>query len=187
MAAKNRFLLGILGVSFLAGCGAVFVNQGSPNASLANGLQNPDANKPKIVVSKDQDVITNFDDGSPNMSSKLFGGPDGSWMVFSFAGNTTNKEFIVPGGADNSKMAAHVYGTLVDKGDAQYPAFTLQGKFRQSGLYDATPFTGIKFYYKRPPGDQALKRRFAIGTAPTLPSSEGEPAAAIVTIILAMT
>lgn len=187
MVSKKAILLSAFGISLLAGCGAVFVNQGSKNASLADGLQNPDANKPKVTVSKDAGLITNFDDGSPNMSANLYGHPDGSWIVFSFGGNTTNKEFIVSGGADNTKMAAHVFGTLVDKGDAQYPAFTLQGKFRQSGLYDASPFTGIKFYYKCPSTDQALKRRFAIGTAPTLPASDVEIARATATTTLGMT
>lgn len=165
--------LGLPLVFILAGCGAVFINQGSAQSSLRDGLSNPDLNKPKINVPPEQRVICNFDDGSKNMNPKLYGGTTGAWMVFSFAGNVPNPVFMEKGGANGTPMCAHVTGTLTDKGDRSYPSFTLQGKFKDSGFYDAGAFTGIKFYYKCPEDDQAIKRRFAIGTAPTLPAQDG--------------
>jgi hypothetical protein len=165
--------LGLLLFFILAGCGAVFINPGSVQSSLREGLSNPDLNKPKIDVPADQKIISNFDDGSKNMNSKLYGAGSGSWMVFSFAGNTPNPVFISKGGANGSAMAAHVTGSLTDKGDRSYPSFTLQGTFKGGSFYDADAFTGIQFYYKCPDDDQAIKRRFAIGTAPTLPPQDG--------------
>lgn len=170
---SSSFLLSVLGLALLAGCGAVFVNEGSKNATLAQGLANPNASQKKVNVPKDAMVMNNFNDGSKNFSPKLYGNPGGSWMTLSFAGNKANDDFIAAGGANGSAKCAHVFGTLIDKGDASYPAFTLQGKFKDSGYYDASAFTGLKFYYKCPADDQALKRRFALGTAPTLPASEG--------------
>ncbi len=167
----------VLLASVLAGCGAVFVNEGSKNASLAVGLANPNAaGAKKADVPKDAKIVCSFDDGSTNMNSKLYGGSSGAWSAFSYAGNENNinsKAFVVAGGANSTSMAAHIFGTLVDKGDASYPEFDLSGKFRDSGYYDASNFEGIKFYYKCTGDDSALKRRFAICTAPTLPHSEG--------------
>lgn len=175
MVSSKWFLIvvGTLGLSFLAGCGAIFVNEGAKEYSRANGLQNPDENKPKIHVPADEMMISDFQNSSTNVDSKLFGASGGTWIAFSFGGNKVNSPFLVPGGPNGDKMAAHIYGTLTDKGDGSYPSFTLQCQFTQSGLYDASNFTGLKFYYKCPSTDQALKRRFCLGTAPTLPASAG--------------
>jgi hypothetical protein len=169
----NSIWLGVIAVSFLTGCGAVFINQGSKNASLAAGLQNPEANKAKINVPADQSIIGNFDDGSKNVNSKLFGGGGGQWMTITFGGNTIDSDFVVDGGANGTPKAAHIFGSLADRGDKTYPAFQLQCKFKDSGYYDASNFNGLSFYYKCPADDTALKRRFGIGTAPTLPGDQG--------------
>ncbi len=173
--ASSKFLAacGILGFILLAGCGAVFVNEGSKNASLAHGLANPEKNTIKVNVTKDASVISNFDDGSNNGNPKLFGDGSGTWATMTWAGNAVNSNFVVKGGANGTKMAAHVFGSLTDKGDASYPEFDLQFNFKGKDLYDASNFAGIKFYYKCPAADQALKRRFNIATAPTLPMSDG--------------
>ncbi len=165
--------LGASAFCLLSGCGAVFLNEGSKNASLAQGLANPDANQKKVNVPKDQCVICNFDDGSKTTSAKLYGGGGGQWLGYAFGGNTLSGDFIASPGANGTAMAAHIAGSLTDKGDSSYPAFTLQGNLKPSGYFDASAFTGIRFYYKCPSDDQALKRRFGIGTAPTLPSANG--------------
>ena len=164
---------GVALFSLLAGCGAVFVNEGSKDATLAMGLHNPQANQPKAVVPEDQRLIDDFDDNSKNIPAKLFGGADGTWSTITFGGNTISSDIITSGGADGTKMCAHVTGSLLDQGNFVYPAFTLQAKFKNSGYYDASAFTGIQFYYKCPSDDQSMKRRFGVGTAPTLPGSDG--------------
>jgi hypothetical protein len=180
MGSSKWFLIavGISGLSFLTGCGAVFINEGSKQYSRADGLQNPSENKPKINVPAGQRLISDFQNSSTNVNSKLFGASGGNWIAFSFGGNTVNSPFLVPGGANGDAMAAHLFGILTDKGDASYPSFTLSCQFTQSGLYNAENFNGIKFYYKCSSKDQALKRRFNLGTAPTLPASAGGNCAA---------
>jgi hypothetical protein len=175
MASSKWFfvIVGTLGLSVLTGCGAIFINEGSKEYSRVDGLQNPDENKPKLTIPPEQCVISDFQNSSTNVNAKLFGASGGTWIAFSFGGNVVNNPFLVEGGANGDKMAAHIFGTLTDKGDSSYPAFTLQCQFNQSGLYDASNFNGIKFYYKCPSKDQALKRRFCLGTAPTLPASAG--------------
>ncbi len=170
----SSLLLAAVGISFLAGCGAVFLNEGAKTASLADGLQNPQANKPKVNIPKDQCVVGNFDDGSKNVDPKLYGGGGGLWMALSSGGGgDINSAFIVDGGANGTPKAIHVFGKLTDKGDKSYPGFQVQCKLKDHGYFDASNFTGIQFYYNCPPDDQALKRRFGIGTAPTLPGDQG--------------
>lgn len=169
----STFLATISAVFLLAGCGAVLVNEGSKQEPLTEGLKNPAENQPKVDVPADQKVICNFEDGSSNMNPKLYGAPSGRWNAFSYSGNTVNMPFVVQGGANGTKMAAHIWGTLVDKGDGSYPAFTLQGMFKSSGFYDASMFQGIRFYYKCPPSDKSLQRRFSVPIAETLPTSNG--------------
>jgi len=140
---------------------------------LTDGLKNPSENKPKVQVPAEAKIIGNFEDGTNHMSSKLYGAPAGVWNAFSYGGNTITMPFIVSGGANGSKMAAHIYGTLTNKGDGSYPSFTLQGQFTPSGPYDASAFQGIRFYYKCPVVDQASTRRFSIPIRATLPTSAG--------------
>jgi hypothetical protein len=161
----------------LIGCGAVFVNEGAKDAPLAVGLVKPDLGPvKKVEVPAEARVICDFETGSMDMNPRLFGGNAGVWIAFSWGGNESNvnaKDFVLEGGPSKSSKTAHVRGTLVDKGDFSYPAFTLQGRLKETGYYDASPFTGIQFYYRSPSSDGALKRRFTITTGPTLPPPDG--------------
>ncbi len=170
---KNYFILGSVAILFLAGCGAVFVNKGSKDEPLMDGLRNPADMVAKVIVPADQKNVGDFEDGSKNLNTKLYGGNGGTWNAFAYAGNTINDPYIVSGGANGTKMAVHIFGTLTNKGDGQYPAFTLQCKLKQSGAYDASMFQGIRFYYKCPSSDKALTRRFSVPIAATLPTSNG--------------
>ena len=159
-------LISFVGISLLVGCGAVFVNEGSKNANLAEGIANPSANKPKINVPPDQRIVCNFEDGSNSINPKLFGGATGNWIDYGGAdGTPPSPNFVVAGGANGTKMAAHIFGVLIDHGDGKYPEMAMEGNFNKSGNYDASAFTGVKFYYKCPIDDQAKKRRVVVGTA----------------------
>lgn len=160
-------------LALLAGCGMVFVNKGSKNEPLTDGLMNPSEFRAKVVVSAEQKIIGNFEDGTERMNPKLYGSSDGLWMALSFAGNTVNNPFIVPGGANGTGMAAHIFGVLVNKGDGSYPAFRLTGKLKMGGYYDASSFDGVRFYYKCPSDDKSVNRRFSIPIAATVPTSDG--------------
>jgi hypothetical protein len=158
---------------FFCGCGAVLVNEGSKAEPLTDGLKDPSQVKAKVVVSSDQKVVSDFEDGSTQMNPKLYGAVGGSFSAFSFGGNRVNNPFVLAGGANGTKMAAHLFGTLLNKGDNQYPAFSLQAKFTDKGTYDASAFQGIRFYYKCPADDQATGRRFIVPISATLPGSAG--------------
>jgi hypothetical protein len=75
-------LISSLVVVLLAGCGAVFVNKGSVQEPLTDGLANPEQNRPKIAVPHEQEVIGNFDDGSTSMNPQLYKAPSGTWSMF---------------------------------------------------------------------------------------------------------
>lgn len=168
------FWLGTAAISLLAGCGAVFLNEGSKDASLSAGLRNPQAVKAKVDVPPDEAIVGNFDDGSKNVNPKLFGGSGGQWMAISSGGGgTIDSDFIADGGANGTPKAAHIYGKLTDKGDKSYPGFQLQVHLKDGGYYDASNFSGVQFYYKCPSDDTCLKRRFGIGMAATLPGDQG--------------
>lgn len=158
-------------VLFLGGCGAVLVNEGSKNEPLTDGLKNPEAAQVKIKVPDEQKVIGDFENGSTSMNPKLFGDPSGMWYIES--GANVNMPFVVPGGANGTKMAVHVSGTLHNKGDNSYPAFALQGLFKSTGYYDASNFDGIRYYYKCPADDKAPTRRFNVPIGQTLPTNNG--------------
>jgi hypothetical protein len=166
------FLSLMLSFLFLAGCGGVLVNEGAKDEPLTDGLRNPADLAAKVNVPAEQKVIGNFEDGSTNMNPNLFGSNSGTWNAFA-SGGTLTTPWIVPGGANGTGKAVHILGTLVNKGDNGYPAFTLQGILKKGAPLDARAFQGIRFYYKCPAGDQATARRFAIPIAATLPTSNG--------------
>lgn len=170
---KILAFLGAGGIAMLAGCGAVFINQGSKNATLAYDLAPPESHKAQVNLTASQKVIGDFEDGSKAINRGLYGNPDGSWMAFSWGGNTVNGNFVTAGGANGTKMAVHIYGALMDRGDSQYPGFMLTARFKNNGTYDASAFNGIRFYYKCPLDDNSPRRRFSIPTAPTVPASMG--------------
>jgi hypothetical protein len=173
LSDRNRPLFAVLGAAFLtAGCGAILVNEGTKQESMTDGLVDPASMKVKVNVPPDQMVTGGFEAGTA-VSAKLYGSSKGVWNAFSYAGNTVNSPFVVAGGAKGTAMAARVWGTLNNKGDGQYPAFSLQGQLRDSGYFDASNFSGIRFHYKCPLSDQASERRFKIPIAATLPTSGG--------------
>lgn len=127
-------------------------------------------------------VIDNFEDGNPlnlnPMNPSLTNSNNGFWQVFSWAGNETNITGEVVGpGANSTALAAHVFGTLVGAGSG-FPGFTLRGKFKSSGFYDATPFSGIQYYYKTAASDAAVNRLFHIAVSQTTPPADGGTCAA---------
>jgi hypothetical protein len=165
-------LFALLALGLFAGCGAVFINQGSRNSSYAEGIPNPNQQR-KTAVPEEYRVISDFEDGSNNMNPKLYGAGLGFWGTSSSDGNVPNGNFVVAGGANDTKMAAHVFGILFDRGDGRYPTFALEGKFKPSGYYDLSPFQGVKFYYKCPATDRAIRRHFGFGIASTVSTADG--------------
>jgi len=169
---KHSFALALSVMVLSIGCGGLLVNEGSKLEPLTDGLRDPNSLKAKVVVPPGRNITGGFEAGT-NVSPLLFGSSKGVWNAFSYGGNTVNTPFVVAGGANGTGMSARIWGTLNNKGDNSYPAFSLQGQLRDSGYFDASAFNGIRFYYKCPVTDQAKERRFKIPIAGTLPTSGG--------------
>ena len=73
---------------------------------------------------------------------------------------------------DGTPTGCHVYEVFQDLGNAIYPSNQLRVKPTALGYFDASPFSGIKFLLNIQSGDDALKRRFSIGVAQTLPTGD---------------
>jgi len=122
------------------------------------------------------DVISNFESGSTDMNPALQGSSSGYWLDNTYPSyNVINSMFVVsntvPDATDSSKYAIHIYGTLTDKGDCTYPAFELQGNFKNdpsSPYLDISSFTGIQFQMNIGADDTCPQRLFGVGTAETV-------------------
>jgi hypothetical protein len=158
-----------LGLVLLAGCGAVFINEGSKASAYADNI--PDAQlRHKSSVPNENRKISNFNDGSNYMNPYLYGSGLGYWQVIASDGSIPNAQFISTGGLFGNR-SAHITGYLNDTGDAKYPTLALEGKFKKTSYYDLSLFHGVRFYYKS--NDQAVRRRFEFGIASTVPVSDG--------------
>jgi hypothetical protein len=167
----SLLLVGVSAISLLiAGCGAVFINQGSRNDSYADGIINPNMPR-KTDIPQENRIISDFEDGTKTMNPELYGSGLGFWTAAASDNSVFINNFISNGGANGSTRAAHISGMLVDRGDAKYPTLALEGKFKKNGTYDVSPFRGVQFYYRS--ADRAGRRRFEIGIASTVPVSDG--------------
>ncbi len=171
LTRTSSFLSLFLGLFLLAGCGAVFINQGSRNNAYAENQVDPNASKQTSVPESNR-VVADFENGTKAMNSILFGAGLGSFIAYSPQG-VIPFNFVSAGGANGTKMAAHVNGTLWDRGNGVYSSYALLGRFKTSGYFDASAFQGIKFYYKCPSTDRAPRRRFGLAIASTAPVALG--------------
>jgi hypothetical protein len=96
-----------------------------------------------------------------------FGNPGASQAV------TTSWGPVLGGGAAGSSYGFRLQGAVTDGGDAVYPTLDLQAQVNGGALYDASFFTGVRFYLKVMPADDATKRIFAIPTFATQGTPSG--------------
>ena len=71
---------------------------------------------------------------------------------------------LVSPGANGTGNCVHLAGSVTDPGNATYPAalLTIPIEAGGNGRYDASLFSGIKFYIKTSPADNVGTRSFAI-------------------------
>jgi len=77
------------------------------------------------------------------------------------------------GGAGGSSYGFRIQGSVTDGGNAAYPTLDLQAQMNSGALYDLSFFSGVRFYLKVMPEDDATKRIFAIPTFATQGSPSG--------------
>jgi hypothetical protein len=132
-------------------------------------------------------IIDNLEDGDTYLNPAMCGvgasgAPYGFWVASSWGDpanliNGRSGSPIVFGGsvgANGTDSAIHIYGTIIDHADNQYPSFQLEGKLKGGNYFDAVPygFVGVRFYYKTGT-DTCTFRRFNLPIAATSPSSTG--------------
>lgn len=80
----------------------------------------------------------------------------------------------VSGGAGGTTVSYACSGSIIDLGNGQYPAFSIQAWFRSShAAYDMGLFTGVEYYLKVESDDSAAWRELQIPLAATWPVSYG--------------
>jgi hypothetical protein len=133
-------------------------------------------------------VIDDLEDGdvylNPAMSGVSSGGAALGYWVASTWGDTSNiingsagAPFVFRGGvgAAGTLASIHIYGTIKDNADAQYPSFQLQGKLKGGAVFDTTAlgYKGVRFYYKVGSGDNCPTRKFFLPVSSTTPPIGG--------------
>jgi len=78
-------------------------------------------------------------------------------------------------GSNGAGGCVSVYGSVVDPGNGSYPSALLQILLHAGGNtpYDAKFFTGVQFYFRTSPDDNAGVRSFSIPLTTTEPSPRG--------------
>lgn len=158
----NRILPGLMLPGLLAlGCDAVRV------PTTANYQGSSDY--------RQQLVVDDLEDGDTTINPNLLNSSGGNWGTLTWGdpSNVVNNPFVVAGGAGGSSFAVHIYGTLTDNGDGQYPSFALQCRLNTGSTYDASFFTGVRFDYRAGTSDNANIRRFFITLPELAPLADG--------------
>lgn len=80
---------------------------------------------------------------------------------------------VQAGGVNGSPNAFRVQGTLMDTGNATYPAIELEATMENGNEYDGSFFTGVQFYLKIAADDNTTKRDFSIPVYQTQGTPQG--------------
>lgn len=157
---KTFLLSGLLLLSALFGCTA-------SRLPTAPAFQDS-------VNFQQQLIVDDLEDGNTFINTQLIGSSGGAWSTLTWGdpSNVVNSPFVVPGGPAGSANAVHIFGTLKDNGNGQYPAFALQCRLNTGSTYDASLFQGIRFDYKIG-ADNVQTRRFFITLPELTPLSDG--------------
>jgi len=194
-------VLALVGMAFLSACdtrlpAAIPVN---PWPELSNPTVTPVYDPPSMTP--DRLVVADFDNnGSDKINPALFNPSNpcppaptpiptvgcygmallGAVTVVNNFGNpgasqavTTSWGPVSAMGAEGTTYGFRVQGSVTDGGDAVYPTLDLQAQVNGGALYDASFFSGVRFYLKVMPADDATKRIFAIPTFATQGSPSG--------------
>jgi len=132
-------------------------------------------------------LVVNFDGASPmNVNPQLAEANrptnndtviiPGAVGIVGATGVVVSSALVAPGAAGTAQCL-HVFGTVNDPGNASYPSIQMQLPLEKSAsvsaFYDASFFSGVKFYVKVAGSDSAGKRIFSIPIAQTQPPSAG--------------
>lgn len=129
---------------------------------------------PTVAPTLQPGVVSDFSNLALNMNPNLKNSLNGYWFNGTYGQTTMSMVVTAPVPADGNAAALHLFGTFTDPGNGSYPAFQLQGFPRNnSSFFNASSFTGIKFDWNCPNGDNTVQRFFCLAIARTTPSSQG--------------
>ncbi len=153
MKSNSKFILGLV---FLAG----LVWAGCQTTQYPSSYLSTAGSNPAMVV--------NFESGLQVSSTLAEANRPGNQIQTAGTIVGTGSPFVTPllasPGANGTSTCVHMVGTVTDPGNASYPAILLAIPLEMagSGRYDASLFSGIKFYYKVAASDTASTRVFSI-------------------------
>lgn len=185
MGRKNKTTLTLLfGASMMTVFGlAIFGNQGC-TAKMPSATTFVATATPTVPPN----VIANMEDGGTYLNPAMSGVgptgvPNGFWVASSWGdprnivNGTSGADIVFLGGmgANGTNGSIHIYGTIYDWGDGQYPSYQLEGKLKGGQYFDALVygFTGVKYYLKIGTTDTCTYRRFNVPCGGTTPPSGG--------------
>jgi hypothetical protein len=109
-------------------------------------------------------IVANLETGDLKLNSTTF--PEGVWYASTWGdpGNKINANYVTCGGvgANGTSCAIHLFGALKDNADGQYPSFQLEC-ILSNGYFDASAFTGVRFYYNIASDDQTVPSDSSLG------------------------
>ena len=128
--------------------------------------------------SLDRTTVANFDSGfgsvniNPNLyevgtSGNTLKAPGAVTLVNNFTANVVSNGGFTTPGYNGIGYAYHVFATVTDNGDTTYPTIDLQAQMDSGLTYNASFFTGVKFYIRVATDDTAGKRVFEIPLSTT--------------------
>ena len=197
----------------LSGCGAVFVNEGAKDASLAAGLTNPNAGPVrKLEVPAAAKVIADFEAGTADLNPSLHGGSAGVWIAFEDIDADNGPLHYYPGShrlplfmldrlgvAGSVADARYNYTQLyepaiqqliVDQGLVKEEAYLKRGQamiWAANLLHGGSPIRDrpSSLWYARQPCSATVKAGVGTGTGETSATTASNPTSAFTLLIRA--
>lgn len=182
MKFNSKPLLGLLVVWSLSGCQtqypSSYLSSSGPNPAMIINFDSP-WNSPQTVAALQplSGPLTDVS-GSPVTELKVnpilaeagkLGNVVQSAGTIVPTGSPTLIPLFVGPGANNTPYCVHMAGTVTDPGNASYPAamLAIPLELGGNGQYDASLFSGIKFFIKTSSADNVGTRSFQIPVVKT--------------------
>ncbi len=153
MKSNSKLILGVLGFSALLWVGCEKTQY--PSSYLTATGPNP-----AMVINFESGLQVSSNLAEANRPGNLIQTPG----LIAATGSPSVTPLIASPGANGTADCVHMVGSVTDPGNASYPAILLLIPIETagSGHYDASLFSGIKFYIKVAASDTASTRVFSI-------------------------
>ena len=137
----------------------------------------PLSSYPPANLNVNRTTVADFENGGsvlinpnlfePNPPNNVLKAPGAVTLVNNFTANVSSSGSLSIPGFNGIGYCYNVTATVTDAGDTTYPTIDLQAQMDSGQQYDASFFTGVKFYIKVGTDDNAGKRVFQIPLSTT--------------------